>query len=231
MPETSVLIPVTYRAEWQDGYGARGWKLDVSLDDPEVIAATAETGQKLPTSVLVHDILDHHLCGLALGGHRNEAIALHQLSLRTGADPQPDLLQMVDEDLMHGGVVGESMRDFLCEELRAVLPPGLSEDRSVVEYLAARMGRDALRQSLLRRLCDIGRDMSDAATKHYRGSGLDPARRGILGLALQTLLVRIDARALSENWQEAHGRFALLDHCCALEIDDPFTIQIATPYQ
>lgn len=231
MLETRVRIPVTYCAEWQDGYGARGWKLDVSVDDPEVIAATAETGRKLPTSVLVHDILDHHLCGLALGGHRNEAIALHQLSLRTGADPQPDLLQMVDEDLMHGGVVGESMRDFLSEELRAVLPPGLNGDRSVIQYLAARMGRDALRQSLLRRLCDIGRDMSDVALAHYRRSGLDPARRGILGLALQTLLVRIDARALSENWQEAHGRFVLLDHRCALEIDDPYTIQIAAPYQ
>lgn len=231
MSEASVLIPVTYRAEWQDGYGARGWKLDVSLDDPEVIAATAETGRKLPTSVLVHDILDHHLCGLALGGHRNEAIALHQLSLRTGADPQPDLLQMVDEDLMHGGVVGESMRDFLSEELRAVLPPGLNGDRSVVEYLAARMGRDRLRQSLLRRLCDIGRDMSDGAVEHYRRSGLDPARRGVLGLALQALLVRVDAQALSENWQEAHGRFALSDRRCALEIDNPYTIQIATPYQ
>lgn len=82
----SVEVSVTYRREWQDGYGARGWKLDVSLDDPEVIASTAEAGLRLPTSVLIQDILDHHLSGLALGGHRNEAVALHQLGLRTGAD-------------------------------------------------------------------------------------------------------------------------------------------------
>lgn len=230
MPEISVRIPVTYNAEWQDGYGARGWKLDVAIDDPEVIAATAETGRKLPTSVLVHDILDHHLCGLALGGHRNEAIALHQLGLRTGADPLPDLMQMVDEDLINGVVVGEPMRTFLSDELRALLPPNLNEDRSVIEYLAARIGRDALRQSLLQRLLDIGRDMADAAMAQYRRSNLDPARRGLMGLTLQALLVRIDARAISENWLEAHGEFALSDRLCALEIDVPYSLQLDTHY-
>lgn len=230
MPEISVRVPVTYNAEWQDGYGARGWKLDVAIDDPEVIAATAETGRKLPTSVLVHDILDHHLCGLALGGHRNEAIALHQLGLRTGADPLPDLMQMVDEDLIHGVVVGEPMRTFLTDELRALLPPNLNEDRTVIEYLSVRMGRDALRQSLLRCLRDIGRDMADAAMVQYRRTGLDPARRGFLGLALQTLLVRIDTRAMSENWHEAHGVFAFSDRLCALEIDVPYSLQLDATY-
>ncbi len=228
VPETRVRIPVTYKAEWQDGYGARGWKLDVAIDDPEVIAATAETGRRLPTSVLVHDILDHHLCGLALGGHRNEAIALHQLGLRTGADPQPDLMQMVDEDLIHGVIVGESMRTFLPDGLRALLPPDLSEDRPVIDYLADHMGRDALRLSLLRRLRDIGHAMADAAMAQYRRSGLDPARRGPLGSALQALLARADARALSEDWHEAHGEFALSDCRCSLEIDIPYPIRLDT---
>ncbi|MDP3183930.1 MAG: hypothetical protein Q8M58_01520 [Anaerolineales bacterium] len=230
MPEISVRVPVTYNAEWQDGYGARGWKLDVAIDDPEVIAATAETGRKLPTSVLVHDILDHYLCGLALGGHRNEAIALHQLGLRTGADPLPDLMQMVDEDLIHGVVVGEPMRILLSDEHRALLPPDLNDDGSVIEYHAVHIGRDALRQSLLQRLRNIGRDMADAAMTQYRRSGLDPARRGLLGLALQNLLVRIDARAISENWHEAHGEFALSDHRCVLEIDIPYPLQLDTHY-
>lgn len=64
-------VPVTYAREWLDGFGARGWKLDVSMSDPSVTAATAETGNRIPTSVLVHDILDHHFSGLAVGGHRN----------------------------------------------------------------------------------------------------------------------------------------------------------------
>lgn len=72
MTDNGIRIPVTYRHEWHDGFGARGWKLDYSLDDPYIIAATAETGNRIPTSVLVHDILDHYLCGLPLSGQRNE---------------------------------------------------------------------------------------------------------------------------------------------------------------
>jgi hypothetical protein len=109
MFEPSVTVPISYCAEWMDGYGARGWKIDMTVDDPEIIASTSETGLHIPTSVLIHDILDHYLCGLPPSGHRNEAIALHQLALRTGADPLPDLAQMVDEDLIHGHVLGETM--------------------------------------------------------------------------------------------------------------------------
>lgn len=230
VPETCVRVPVTYHAEWQDGYGARGWKLDIAIGDPEVIATTAETGQTQRTSVLVHDILDHHLCGLALGGHRNEAIALHQLGVRTGADPQPDLMQMVDEDLLHGVIVGESMRSFLPAELLALLPLALNENRPIIEYLCAHVGRDTLRQSLLQHLRDIGRGTADAAITQYRRSGLDPSRRGPLGLALQALLASIDARAISENWPEAHGEFTLSDCRCTLETDIPYSIQLDTRY-
>lgn len=226
----SVEVAVTYRREWQDGYGARGWKLDAAMADPEVIAATAETGLRLPTSVLVHDILDHHLCGLALGGHRNEAVALHQLGLRTGADPLPDIVQMVDEDLMHGGVVGESMRDFLPESLLAVLPSGLDDDRAIVDHLATRLGREGLRQALIERMRDIGRDRAETARARYRQSGLDHARRGVLGLALQALLARIDGRAVMEDWDEAHGIFVMTDDHCALRLDRPRPIHLDTRY-
>ncbi len=223
-------VAVTYRREWQDGYGARGWKLDVSLDDPEVIASTVETGLRLPTSVLIHDILDHHLCGLALSGHRNEAIALHQLALRTGSDPSPDLQQMVDEDLMHGGVVGEPMRAFLPAALRELLPVGLDDNQAIARYLVAKLGREALRQSLVRHMLDIGRDAAGTAQKHYRNTGLDYARRGALGLALQGLLARIDDQAVSENWDAARGSFMLADSHCALRLDRPQTVCLETPY-
>jgi len=226
----SIEVAVTYRREWQDGYGARGWKLDVSLDDPEVIASTVETGLRLPTSVLIHDILDHHLCGLALGGHRNEAIALHQLGLRTGSDPFPDLLQMVDEDLMHGGVVGEPMRAFLPEALRELLPAGLDDNQAIARHLIAKLGREELRQSLVRQMLDIGRDGAETARKNYRNTGLDHARRGALGLALQALLARIDGRAASEDWDVARGGFVLDGSHCALRLDRPQDVYLETTY-
>jgi hypothetical protein len=226
----SIEVAVTYRREWQDGYGARGWKLDVSLDDPEVIASTVETGLRLPTSVLVHDILDHHLCGLALGGHRNEAIALHQLGLRTGSDPLPDLLQMVDEDLMHGGVVGEPMQTFLPDALRELLPAGLDDNQAIAHHLIAGLGREELRQSLVRQMRDIGGDGAETAWANYQNTGLDHARRGALGLALQALLARIDGRAVSEDWDEARGVFVLDSSHCALRLDRPQDIYLETTY-
>ena len=86
----NVVVRVTYRSEWPDGFGARGWKLDIALDDPEIIASTPSPGERINTSVLVHDILDHYVSGFPPSGHRNEAMALIQLSTRTGSDPRSD---------------------------------------------------------------------------------------------------------------------------------------------
>jgi hypothetical protein len=71
-----MYVAVTYRREWQDGFGARGWKLDIGIDDGYVIASTAYCGENIPTSILIHDIVDHHLCAFRLSGHRHEAMAL-----------------------------------------------------------------------------------------------------------------------------------------------------------
>lgn len=221
MSEPCITVPIIYHHEWADGYGARGWKLEAAIDDPEVIAATSETGLCIPTSVLIHDILDHHLCGLPLSGHRNEAIALHQLSLRTSSDPLPDLIQMVDEDLMYGRVIGESMRAFLPEHLRARLPGGLSDDKEIVEHLIHNLGWERLHQALTQHMLDIGRDGASEARKYYQSSGLDYARRSSLGLALQTLLARIDTMAMSADWEQAQGVFSLTNDRCELRIDTP----------
>ena len=59
----SLVVPVTYRKEWQDGFGARSWKLDAAANDRMVIASTSYTGEKIATSVLVHDLLDHCVSG------------------------------------------------------------------------------------------------------------------------------------------------------------------------
>ena len=128
-----LYIPVTYRREWQDGFGARGWKLDVGIDDEYVIASTAYCGENIPTSVLVHDIVDHYLCGFRLSGHRDEAMALMQMLGRTGTDITPDYAQMVDEDILAGQLNGESLESFLPEDLLALLPAeGTSNTLSLI---------------------------------------------------------------------------------------------------
>lgn len=122
--DDNVLIHATYKKIWDDEFGARGMENKCNYWDPEIIASTRETGQKIKTSVFVHDILDHFLSGFGVSGHRSEAMALMQLSKRTGFDPRPDYKQMVNEDIMNGRVNGESLVTFLPEELRSLLPPG-----------------------------------------------------------------------------------------------------------
>ena len=108
--DTSVRVPVTYKQLWDDGFGARGWKINATISDPEIIASTRETGQNINTSVFIHDILDHFLSGFGVSGHRSEAMALIQLSNRTGSSPAPDYEQMVREDILNGRVNGEKTK-------------------------------------------------------------------------------------------------------------------------
>ena len=230
MFEPSVTVPISYCAEWMDGYGARGWKIDMTVDDPEIIASTSETGLHIPTSVLIHDILDHYLCGLPPSGHRNEAIALHQLALRTGADPLPDLAQMVDEDLIHGHVLGETMHTFLPENLRRQLPEELAEGQAIAHYLLSILGQEAFRELLIKRLVELGQDSAAQARAHYQSSGLQYNQRSSLGLVMQSLLVKLDVMALTSAWQKAHAAFLLGNGQCALCIDLPISVHFESVY-
>ena len=137
---TGVHVPTTYRRVWDDGFGARGWKIDVSIGDPEIIASTRETGSRVETSVFVHDILDHLLSGFGVSGHRSEAMALAQLALRTASDIRSDFEQMVKEDLMKGRVNGENIREFIGPDLVSQVPAEVTEGRDVMGSLVARLG-------------------------------------------------------------------------------------------
>ncbi len=198
---TLVCVPTSFHESWPDGLGARGWKLDANRDDPEIIAATSDASGAIPTSVLVHDTLDHLLCGFAPSGHRAEAMALEQLARRTGSDPTPDYRQMAREDLLTGQVVGEPMYLFIGAELRRRLPPAAADwdDRSVINELRERLGDDALVEHLVTRMASLGRAGRPHAFLSWRTTGFPYSRRAYLGLRLQRLLEQMDA------WVEAEG--------------------------
>lgn len=229
MSEAHISVPVTYQREWQDGFGARGWKLDVSIGEPSVIAATAEHGTRIPTSVLVHDILDHHLCGFGIGGHRNEAMALMQLASRTGADPRVDFRQIVDEDLIHGHCNGEPLHAFLPEALTVLVPEHIRGDKASMEFLVRELGRDGLRGTLIEHFVTIGTAVQDQVVTHWRHLGLDYGRRSAMGIALQRILVQLDGLAREHNWPYAHGRFVIGTHQCGVDIEIPERIRIEAP--
>lgn len=189
---SEIVITLTYKQIWDDGYGARGWKLDSTLDDPEIIASTPYHGEKIATSVLIHDMLDHYLSGFGPSGHRNEAMALTQLGSRTNTDIEPDFAQMVDEDILQGNIIGEPLETFLPTTLSTILPDSLSTNADKMGFLAQKFGQKPLRLMLVERFYELGKLGIPSAIAHYRGYGLNYACCKATGIALQTLLEQID---------------------------------------
>lgn len=217
-----VQLRVCYRQEWQDGFGARGWKLANALHDPEIIASTPATGERIPTSVLVHDMLDHALCGLPPSGHRAEAVALMQLAARTGADPRPDFAQMVDEDLLQGRVNGESARSFLPDDLLDALPDaaGVADER-LLATLVRTLDRSTLRTRLIAHFFTLGQAGAARAMAHYRAQGLDTERRGALGLALQQVFGQADRWVVEQHLDMAEGSVGFTADQLCFKLEQP----------
>ncbi len=194
--DDGILLFATYKKVWKDGFGARGWKLNATIGDPEIIASTRQTGQRVNTSVFVHDILDHLLSGFGVSGHRSEAMALRQLSKRTGSDPRPDYKQMVIEDILNGRVNGEDLARFLPHGMLAMLPVDEElTDKEVVAYLNNAMGVDALVAALVDHFFTLGKQGEAHAVKSWAKLGLNPDKATNMGLALQALLEKVDTEA------------------------------------
>ncbi|NOX09933.1 MAG: hypothetical protein GXP22_10700 [Gammaproteobacteria bacterium] len=221
--EPNVIIECTYQSVWRDGFGARGWKINQSIGDPVVIASTAESGTRIPTSVFVHDIVDHHLCGLKLSGHRNEATALLLLQQRTQSNPASDFEQLINEDIIQGYVNGESMIDFLPQNLRKDIPLRYRrDDKLSIGFLCGLLGEAQLRKELVQHFFQMGHDNRKMAIKKWNKTGLDYSKRENIGLSIQRLLSRIDPVLLSNNPTVVHGQLHINSHSCQLEMDHSF---------
>jgi len=202
----SIQVPVTYEKEWDDGFGARGWKVDATIGDPTIIASTRETGQRINTSVFIHDILDHFLSGFGVSGHRSEAMALAQLSKRTGSDPGSDYEQLVREDILNGMVNGEALIDFLPADLNAALPENTTmTDKETMTYLCEELGEKRLIKSLVDNFFELGKKGEKHASNTWKILGLDTNKRTEIGLALQTLLGVVDQTVEKLEIDELHG--------------------------
>jgi hypothetical protein len=215
-----VRVALRYRREWQDGYGARGWKLEAAVGDPAIIASTRETGDRIPTSVLVHDVLDHFLSGFAVSGHRAEAMATVQLSERTASPVERDFLQLVDEDLLFGQVNGESLASFLPADLLSRVPAAAAGGtRAMMHSLQQQLGRQALRERLVQRLFDLGKRGKPHARRCWRALGLEYGLRGRIGEALQRILQEADLDVERAGTAGLCARFLVGNRTCALETD------------
>lgn len=219
--DDGVQVPVTYKKVWDDGFGARGWKVDATIGDPEIIASTRETGQKINTSVFIHDILDHFLSGFGVSGHRSEAMALIQLSKRTGSDPGSDYEQLVREDILNGRVNGEALMDFLPTDLYDLVPENSTmTDRETIAFLREQIGEECLIKSLVNNFFRLGKKGEKHASDSWKTLGLDTNKRTEIGLALQALLRVVDQTVERLEVDELHGMISIENSSITFNITD-----------
>lgn len=211
-------VPVTYKRAWNDGFGATGWKLDINAHDPEIIASTAFSGESIPTSVLIHDILDHLVSGFGPSGHRNEAMALMQLHLRTGSYIRPDIEQMIEEDILQGTVIGETLESFLPYDLLEYLPAVNTSNKEKMITLVTKLGRDRVLASLLNRFHELGTLGIPGAKESWESHGLDYSARTATGICLQSLLENADKYVSEHEVDSARGDFVVGNTVCALRL-------------
>ena len=217
-----VHVPVRYAAVWEDGLGARGWKLDLPGLGSDVIAATPFAGERIPTSVFVHDIVDHHLCGFALSGYRDEAGALMQLAQRTGSDPVADFRQIIDEDLLPGAFESDDWRELLPCSLVARVDAA-ADPRAGMAALRTEWGDGVLRALFSAGFVDVGWALAASARAAWESHGLDYARRPATALALQELFQWMDAKVQQAGLEQASGVFTIAPDVVAFEFSSPTT--------
>ncbi|WP_019626382.1 hypothetical protein [Thioalkalivibrio sp. ALJT] len=215
-----VSIPVEYADSWEDGFGVRGWKLDLPGRGVDVIAATPFTGDRIPTSVFVHDIVDHHLCGFALSGYVDEAGALIQLAERTGSDPVPDFVQIIDEDLLPGAFESDDWRKLLPASLVTAVEAAPNARVGMVR-LREQWGDGVLRALWLAGFVTAGWRLAPGAREAWERHGLDYANRAATARALQALFQQVDARVREHGWSRARGVFRVAPAAVSFRFEAP----------
>ncbi|ANB01777.1 hypothetical protein [Ectothiorhodospira sp. BSL-9] len=215
-----VRVSAIFAEQWDDGFGARGWKLDVPGAGPDVIATTPYTGERIPTSVFVHDLVDHHLCGFQLSGYLDEAGALIQLAQRTGSDPVPDFQQIIDEDLLTGTVEGRDWQTLLPAPLIVSIPTAASPSAGIQD-LRCKLGDGLLRALFTAGFVREGWLRWDTARTTWEAHGLDYEARPRIALALQALFEWMDTRVKDHGWSHARGEFFIGNHAVEFGFKEP----------
>ncbi len=211
----AAVIDIQYRAEWDDGFGARGWKIESSIPDPRVIASTAFTGDVAETSVFVHDIVDHHLCGLSIGGHRSEAVAIFLHALRSGVPVEPSIRLMVDE-LLATAECGEELCTFLPADMLCKIDDPRADDRLVLEQLTSRYGKAQTCTRLVEHYYRIAAQGIPDALEAWSANGLENVRRPAIGRCLQRLIRDADAYVLREHISSIRGQATVGNTQCQI---------------
>jgi len=207
-----VQFDLTYQSEWQDGFGAQGWKLDVAMKDPQVIACTTYTGEKSLTSVLVHDILDHLVSGFWLSGYENEARATAMHGIRNGIEVRSSYEWMANE-ILSSKPICDNLTDYLPARISKEITAFNTNDEAV-EFLFDNYGIAQVSNFIVEVFFRIGLSGVPIALARWQQQDLAFDRMHAIGLCLQSLLV--DAQDAIANWnaEKASASIYLNNDAC-----------------
>ena len=211
-------FPLIYRTEWQDGYGAQGWKLDIAVNDSEVIACSSYTGQKSQTSVLIHDLLDHLVSGFWLSGYRNEARATAMHGLRNGIEVRSSYERMI-EDILQSRNLGEPFQNFLPSKVVAGIPQNCVTDTDKFEFLLKQRGLDELRTLMLQGFLALGIGGIPLAYEQWKKQNLRFEKMQAIGRCLQRLQERGESLIAEAGADMATGSFQISNEACQLMLE------------
>lgn len=183
-----VQFDLTYHSEWQDGLGAQGWKLDVAINDPQVIACTAYTGEKTLTSVLVHDILDHLVSGFWLSGYENEVRATAMHGIRNGIEVRSSYEWMANE-ILSVKPISEHLSDFLPARISNEITAFKTNDEAA-EFLFDKYGVAQVRNFIVEDFFRIGLSGVPIALARWQQQDLSFYCMHSMGLCIQSLIAK-----------------------------------------
>jgi len=211
-----VPIDMRYHSEWDDGFGARGWKLESTIGDDRVIASTPFTGNISETSVFVHDIVDHQLCGLRIGGHRNEAIAVFLHALRSGVPIDLSIASMVEE-ILTTSECGEKLKTFLpAYMLDEISVPTCHNNKALIAEVKKYYGIFTAYNKLTEHYYKIGAEGVPNALSVWSSHGLDNVRRPAIGRCIQKLLQNADGHVQNNRLVMARGQIYVGNTKCKI---------------
>ncbi len=216
-PYINNRLRLIYRDEWNDGFGARGWKLEAAIADPDVIACTAHSGGKSPTSVIVHDILDHFVSGFALSGCLHEAQAIVMHGLRNSIEVRSSFEWLVD-DILRDPASDSDARELLAPLLPAPVRACCRSSTEMVERVGAQLGTAQMRARLIQRLIGVGLGGVRTAMTNWERRHLPFERMADIGFCVQELLEKADDAILANKIAVADALLDLSDDVCRLEL-------------
>lgn len=214
---TDNRLRLIYRDEWNDDFGAQGWKLEAAIADPDIIACTARSGGKSPTSVIVHDILDHFVSGFALSGCLNEARATVMHGLRNSIEVRSSFEWLID-DILRDPASDSDAQVLLAALLPAPVRACCRSPAEMVERLKEQSGTAKMRARLVQRLIGVGLGGVRTAMTSWEQRHLPFERMADIGFCIQELLEKADDAILANKIALGDALLDLSDDVCRLEL-------------